>query len=157
MQIRRYVLTSITVFACLLLLAAEDQTPSPIKFAPGQRWAYHTRPQDDGSTLLVLKVESDPRIGTIVSVSVSNLHLKNPQSPDGFSSNVQHMPFALAALEKSVTKLLTIDVPLPQFEESYRTWRDAFDAGHAGIYTISVSEAVQVMEDTLNKGTRHAG
>jgi hypothetical protein len=29
-------------------------------------------------------------------------------------------------------------------------WREEFDAGYAGIFTITVSEAVKMMEATLN-------
>jgi len=37
---------------------------------------------------------------------------------------------------------------LPDYEEGYGMWRKAFEAGKAGIYTITVAEAVDVMEAT---------
>ena len=42
-------------------------------------------------------------------------------------------------------------VDLPDFEEGYGMWRKAFDAGNAGAYSITVAEAVEVMEKTLNR------
>ena len=77
--------------------------------------------------------------------------MKNRRSPDGISENVNHMPFAEEAINKSKPKLLKEKVELPSFEEGYRMWRKAFDDGQAGIYTISIAEAVDVMEAGLNR------
>jgi hypothetical protein len=33
----------------------------------------------------------------------------------------------------------------------YRMWRQAFDAGHAGIYTISIAEILDLTEKMLQK------
>jgi len=30
-------------------------------------------------------------------------------------------------------------------------WREAFEAGKAGVYTITIAEAIDVMEATLNQ------
>ena len=61
------------------------------------------------------------------------------------------MPFSEEAINKSAVKILKDKVDLPDFKEGYQMWRDAFDAGHAGIYTITLAEAVKVMEITLNQ------
>ena len=79
------------------------------------------------------------------------LKMKNRRSPDGISENVNHMPFSQEAIDKSGLKLLKEKTDLPDFEEGYQRWREAFDAGRAGIYTITVAEAVKVMEATLNQ------
>jgi len=79
------------------------------------------------------------------------LKMKNRRSPDGSSEDVDHMPFSEEAIEKSGLKLLKEKTELPDFEEGYRMWREAFDAGRAGIYTITVADAVNVMEATLNQ------
>jgi len=42
-------------------------------------------------------------------------------------------------------------VDLPNFQDGYQEWRDAFEAGRAGIYTITLAETVKVMEVTLNQ------
>jgi len=42
-------------------------------------------------------------------------------------------------------------VDLPDYEEGYTMWKEAFDAGSAGVYTITIAEAIDVMEATLNQ------
>ena len=61
------------------------------------------------------------------------------------------MPFLEAAIEKSGLKLLKEKVDLPDFEEGYQIWRKAFDANKAGAYSITVADAVGVMETALNR------
>lgn len=120
----------------------------PVRFSAGQRWAYQTRPQDQGSTLIVLRVDDAGASGRIVHVALGGLSIKNPLSPDGRSTTVRHMPFEEAALRRSVTELLADGVPVPPYEEGYAMWREAFDAGRAGYYTVTVAEAVQVIEES---------
>jgi hypothetical protein len=40
---------------------------------------------------------------------------------------------------------------LPDFEEGYNQWKEAFDQGQAGWFTTSISDVVQFMEDALNQ------
>lgn len=61
------------------------------------------------------------------------------------------MPFLEAAIEKSGLKLIKEKVDLPDFEKGYGMWRKAFDAGKAGAYSITVADAVAVMEQALNQ------
>lgn len=123
------------------------------KFQVGQKWSYHSRPGEEQSYFIVVKIDNDPKLGKIIHIAVRGLKMKNPRSPDGFSNDVNHMPFAEEAIEKSAVKLLKEKVELPGFEEGYRIWREAFDGGRAGIYTITVAEAVTAMESILNGKT----
>ena len=77
--------------------------------------------------------------------------VKSAKATSGFSETISHMPFAEPAIEKSVTTLAAANVPLPAFEEGYREWRRAFDAGKGGIFTISVAEGVDFSEKALNQ------
>ena len=86
------------------------------------------------------------KLGRIIHISLRGLKIKNPRGPDGISEDVNHMPFLEAAIEKSGLKLLKEKVDLPDFEEGYGIWRRAHDAGEAGAYSITVAEAVGVME-----------
>jgi hypothetical protein len=121
------------------------------KYKIGQQWSYHSRPGEEESYFVVLKIDHDAKLGNIVHIAMKRLRMKNRRSPDGISENVNHMPFSEEAINKSEPRLLKEKVELPSFEEGYRLWREAFDKGHAGIYTISIAEAVGVMEATLNK------
>jgi hypothetical protein len=153
--------TTFTLLLCSCLLTAaaafgraqdstlKDTTESPFKV--GQKWSYKTRPNEEKSYFIVVKVEHHPKFGNIIHIAVRDLKMKNPHSPDGISDKVNHMPFAEEAMNKSALKLLKEKVELPDYKEGYNLWREAFDAGRAGIYTITLAEAVDVMEASLNQ------
>lgn len=119
-------------------------------FHAGEVWRYHTRPAEPDSTLTVLRVDEEPGAGAIVHVYVDGLRIPNPHHPEGFSGTIGHMPFAESAVSASVTELLGQADPLPDFNEGYESWRSAYDDGHAGVFTITVAEAVEVMEQAIN-------
>jgi len=121
------------------------------KFKVGQKWSYRARAGEESSYFIIVKIDNDPKLGRIIHIAMRGLKIKNPRSPDGLSESVSHMPFAEEAIEKSEVKLLQEKVDLPDFEEGYRLWREAFDAGRGGIYTITVADAVTVMETILNR------
>lgn len=144
------------LIALLPLLGAMDAQdksqpcPSPAaasdsKFHPGQVWQYSTRPDEKGSTLTILKVESLPKVGLIVHVRVDKVRLRNctgGPEPDNFA----HMPFTREAIDHSVTKLVK-EGEVPAFQNGYDEWRNAC----GGVYTISVAEAIAAGEETFRK------
>ncbi len=138
-----------TVFAMAQDSMLKDTTES--RYQVGQKWSYKTRPNEKDSYFIVVKVENYPKLGNIIHIAVRDLKMKNPRSPDGISDKVDHMPFAEEAMNKSAVKILKEKVDLPDYEEGYNMWREAFEAGHAGIYTITLAEAVDVMEAALNQ------
>jgi hypothetical protein len=131
-------------------LASPAGAESTEAFAVGQRWHYQTRPQEPESTLVVGKVESSPELGDVVHVSVFGLAIVSPQAPGGVTREIQHMPFAASALRGSVTRRAGIGAAPARFEGGYAQWRAAVDAGKGGVYTLSVRDAVQTVEDAIN-------
>jgi hypothetical protein len=127
----------------------KDTTES--KYKVGQVWSYKTRPDEKASSFIVVKVENHPKLGNIIHIALRELKVKRPSGPDDFITKVNHMPFAEEALDKSAVKLLKEKVELPDYREGYDLWREAFDEGNAGVYTITIAEAVGVMEKTLNQ------
>ena len=115
-------------------------------FRPGQVWSYQTRPGEDSSRVIVLRVEEAPELGVIVHVAVEGLNIRNPKAPGGRITRAQHLPFAKAAVERSVVSKLQDDSPIPPFEEGYRVWREAYDQQKGGVFTITIAEAVQLLE-----------
>jgi hypothetical protein len=120
------------------------------KFHVGERWQYKTRPGEESSSLTIVKVEQSTRTGTIVHVSLDGLKVRNPTSPSGYSPTIAHLAFAETAVEESVVSLLTTVAALPSFEEGYSLWRDAFDQGKAGVFSVPVAQGVDFIESTLN-------
>lgn len=130
-----------------------DTTDS--KYKVGQVWKYKTRPTELNSTLSILKVEHTATDGNIIHVRVDSLRMKNPHQINGGSSEIGHMPFAEAAIDSSVTELLTSDQTVsPDFMEGYEIWREAFVAGKGGIFSVPVSEGVAYSEETMATGNR---
>jgi hypothetical protein len=122
-----------------------------VKYKVGQMWSYKTRPHEEKSYFIIVKIENDAKLGTIMHVAMRGLKMKNPRSPDGISDTVNHMPFTEEAVKRSSLALLKEKVELPDYEQGYLMWRDAFDAKRAGVYTITLAEALKVMAATLNQ------
>ena len=121
------------------------------KYNVGEKWNFRSRPGEDEATLTVVKVETTAKIGTIIHVSIQGVRIKSPHAPTGFSDTIAHMPFSESAIEKSVTRLVAKDVPLPKFEEGYREWRAAFEDGKGGVFSITVGEGIDFVETALNR------
>jgi len=124
------------------------------QFQPGQVWTYHTRPGEEDSRLTVVKVEPHDKVGTIVHIRVDGVAQKNPHAPDGVSRVIHHTPFAAEALQRSVIELVG-DGPVPgSFEQGYAIWKQAFDSGKGGVFTITVAESITFCEEVLAKARK---
>lgn len=121
------------------------------KYHVGERWNYRARQGEEGSLLTVLKVESSPKLGVIVHVRVDGVRIANPHAPTGVSETIGHAPFAESAMDKSVTTRAAAGTPTTADDEGYQEWRRAFDAGDAGVFTITVAEGVQVVAEMLSQ------
>lgn len=118
-------------------------------YRPGQVWRYNTRPGEEASTATVLRVDEHPVLGEIVHLAVDGLRLS--ATNEHAVNDVRHMPFAAQALASSLTTVLMTAESLPEFEDGYAMWREAFDRGTAGVFTISIADALSGMEDAMRK------
>jgi hypothetical protein len=141
----RACLVSLMVMIALSTLGA---TPD---FDQGQVWAYKNRPGEEESTLLIDKVEDDPKLGHIYHISISKIHLKGGSAT--FTDELPHLPVSLQTLHLSCTKLVGQSDANPMYLQGYHMWKQAYDAGHAGIYTISIAEILDLAEKMLQKPT----
>ncbi|MCW3059162.1 MAG: hypothetical protein JWQ02_983 [Capsulimonas sp.] len=119
-------------------------------FKPGQVWKYHTRPYEDGSTLTIVRTEHDDRLGSIIHIHVDEVRVKAPMHKTGLITEIGHLPCAEEVISQSVTEVVRENAPLRDFMEGYQQWRDAFDAGKAGIWTVPVAEMVSALESIVN-------
>jgi hypothetical protein len=106
---------------------------------------------EEGSTVLINKVEKDAKLGRIFHISILGVKVKNKRAPGGVSTELPHSPVSEETLKKSLAKYLGSSAPNPEYVEGYKIWKDAFDKGHAGVFTIEVAEIVGVIEQTLNQ------
>jgi hypothetical protein len=126
------------------------------KFQTGDVWEYITRPGEESSRLTILRIEKSPELGVIIHVAVDKIKLANCKGgpePD----SIPHMPFARNALDASVKKRLATNQPLPSFEDGYSDWRAAYVRKSAGIYIVSVADAVSIAEKSYQQGIGCAG
>jgi hypothetical protein len=126
-------------------------------YQPGQEWSYKTREGEEGSTLVICKVESHPKMGNVIHVSLRGLNIKNPLQKTGFSDVITHLPFTEKSLDESVVKVLDTAAKLPEdlqedFKQAYDDWRALFDEGKANILGSAIAETLDFIEDAINSG-----
>jgi hypothetical protein len=113
-------------------------------YKPGQVWSYKTRPGEEDSTITILRVESTPKMGTIVHVRIDKFKLENCKGNKG-DSTMDHAPFTKAAIDKSVVKLLRTEKDIPDFDEGYKDW-----LSHCGgLYQMTVAGALTATNKTM--------
>jgi hypothetical protein len=120
-----------------------------VPYSEGQVWAYKTRAGEDQSTVIINKVESDPKFGSIFHISVTGVRAVNPHIAGGFQSELPHFPVSLTTLEQSLTRLVRQGKPNPNFKDGYKEWKSAFDQGKAGVFTTSIAELVDLIESAM--------
>jgi len=130
----------------ILALPAEATT-----FEVGQLWSYRTRPGEEDSRLYVARIDRDLGSKPIIHLYVDGLKLKNPLVEGGVQDHLVHVPISREALEASVISLIQKDVTPPDISEGYVIWREAFLKGQAGVFTMSVQQVVQYIEDQFAK------
>jgi len=116
----------------------------------GQVWNYKTRAIEPDSKLIIVQIDKINE-EEIFHISLNGLRLKNPQSDEGYGEEVSHMPISRDALSESVTNLVGLVDVLPDYKEGYSIWREAYEAGDAGVFSVTVKEAVEFMEQTVNQ------
>lgn len=115
----------------------------------GQEWEYKTRPNETDSTLVIGQLEIHKEMGEIVHITVKNVKVRNPSANDGVGKHIQHIPISKASLENCLTKIKNENEVAEGIEQGIQEWRNA----EGGVFDLSVSEAVQCIEDVLISGT----
>jgi len=111
--------------------SVQIKAASDPKYQAGDVWEYETRRGEESSHFVVVKLENSPNLGMIVHVGVADLILKNCQG-NALDQHVPHLPFARRALDASAIRRVGRNRQLPDYEEGYEIWRQAFLEDHAG-------------------------
>jgi hypothetical protein len=120
-----------------------------VEFEAGQLWTYQTRKSEPTSRILIQRVERDPKAGEIVHIRVVNLGFKGPK---GMIRELPHLPYSGASLRQCLVALESTGNPVPpDYEAGYRVWRQAFDSGKGGLFTLDVASVVYAMEKAMEK------
>ena len=126
-----------------------QKSPPPTVYAEGQEWAYKTRDGEERSTVIINKVESHQKLGSIFHISVVGVRAVNPHTVGGVQTELPHFPVSLTTLEQSLTKLIRQRRSNPAYIDGYKEWKSAFDQGQAGIFTITIAEIVNLVESAM--------
>ena len=120
-------------------------------FQVGQIWEYKTRPGEEASRLYIVKIEAWPNGDKIFHIYADKLKIKNPMLAGGIQVELPHAPVSLQTLEQSIIKQAGTVQSLPDINEGYAAWKEAYDAGEAGIFTIPVGEIISLIEGVVKK------
>ncbi|CAD7809670.1 hypothetical protein CHRY9390_02048 [Chryseobacterium aquaeductus] len=142
------ILSTFIIFFSLSNCKPQETT----KYVIGQEWNYKTRKSEENSTLKILKIEEYPTHGKVIHISIGGLKVGNPNVEKGFAKEFTHIPITEEALNKSVTELKNGKIKLPDYIDGYNYWKKEFDQGIAGVFSISVSEIVDLMEESIITG-----
>ena len=121
------------------------------EYSEGQIWSYKVRAGEEGSTVMINKVEENEVLGNIFHISLSGVNVKTPLAVDKPIRALPHFPVSGETLEASLLTLLGKSDPNPDYLEGYNTWKAAFDAGEAGVFDITIAEIVGVVEEAMNQ------
>ena len=127
----------------------QQQTLATEKFKVGQVWKYTNRNGEDSSTLTILKIEKYEKGDTIIHIRVDGVKIYSPQAPTGYSSFIGHLPFSEKAISKSVTELVGQNNNLPEFADGYNQWKEAWDSGKGGYWTVALKEAIDGVDKAM--------
>ena len=120
-------------------------------YRAGQIWGYRTRQGEEGSRLFIVKVDKHRGLDEIYHVYLDGLRLRNPFIEAGIQTTLGHAPLSVEALDASGMTLIAEDTDvLPDISEGYQRWKEGFDQGEAGIFTISAREIVECLEIAVN-------
>ena len=144
----------IFVAIALLVMGCSDESGKEHmeeRLAVGQIWSYQTRPAEPMSRITICAIEENEKLGQIVHISIDGLSMASPTSPTGKAENIQHLPYSGDSLRASLRGIVETSVPSDEYKEGYAIWKEAFDKGEAGVFTIPVSDAIDFMEGAMNK------
>jgi hypothetical protein len=122
-----------------------------ITLKEGACWLYSTPPGEEASFLVIRKIETLPKAGEVVFISVLGMKMNGSSVPAGFTDLSEiHIPIAGASLRSSLKKRVRKRIFNEGWQEGYRFWREAYDSGKSGIFAMSVSECVSAPAEALD-------
>ena len=121
------------------------------QYAVGQLWACQGRHDGEQLTLLINRIDQHPLGGgNIYHVTLDGLKIRNPRVPEGVMTQLAHAPVTDQTLQRSQLHLLGQQAADPGYLQGYGQWREAFDAGNAGSFGVSVATILEIIERQLN-------
>ncbi|MHC4259219.1 MAG: hypothetical protein ACYSTF_02225 [Planctomycetota bacterium] len=146
----------LSLLALVLVGCSKSKSPAPgssDQFEVGQIWQYHTRSNEPDSRAIIARIDNLDNIGTVIHVKLTDLKIKNTSAPGGFSTVLTHAPITETQLKKNVTQLVAQNGDLEDFQDGYDTWLKAYLSGKAGVFTISLAQIVDCIEEGIGSAS----
>lgn len=122
----------------------ESKRPN-LELKATQLWNYHTREIEKNSVIQILKIDNTES-GDIVHISIKDVHFKRDINNP---ATIGHIPIEISAFKNSITKWKGIKKVDPSYEEGYNQWKNAFDTGSGGIFTNSIAQIVDSLDQVV--------
>ena len=119
-------------------------------YSVGQVWSYKTRPGEETSRVIIVKIEPHSKLENIYHLYVEGVKIRNPHIEGGLQTSLPHVPVAKQTLDASLVKMAEKRSRLPDISVGYQAWKQAFDSGQGGVFTIPLSEIVQYVEEIVS-------
>ena len=147
---------SIGIVLGLLTLSAgcgdepSEETLGPAyRYQPGQIWTYHTRPEEEMSRAVILRVDPNENLGHVIHVRIEGVFLENAKTQGLLEGVIGHMPFSEEAMDKSLIDLVSNTSIQPDDLEGYHIWRLAHEEGKASVFTAPIAEQINELEKLM--------
>ncbi len=119
-----------------------------VKIQEGQVWKYDNRDGEDQSRAIILKLEDAKDGSMIVHIQVTGIKINNPNNGE-MIEEISHMPFSIEAVGSCLVELIG-ETEIPDYQDGYENWKIEYDRGNAGVFSTSIGESVQFMDDTIS-------
>lgn len=139
-------LATLVLVLAITAVALPGQT-NVSKYAAGQVWEYHNRPQDAGS-LVKIQLIGDYSGSKVYHVSIVGVHF----ATRGISGTLPHIPVSETTLDASVTQLssATTDFPTTALHDGITEWQKA----KGGVFTIPLSQILDIIDDQTGRAQK---
>lgn len=118
-------------------------------YAPGQSWTYHTRSGEEASRLVIRHIDIEPEDGEVFHASLLDVKLRNHRVPGGFQPAMHHAVMTRSALDRSVKDMAGNGDTDEAWRDGYGVWRQAYDAGDAGVFDIPAADILGYIEKVV--------
>lgn len=123
-------------------------------FKAGQTWRMRGRPQDEDAHIHILGVIENGVDERVYSIAITGVCIRNPGLADGVQTFLPHAPVTHDVLAADAIELVANDGPTadhPDFSEAYSEFRALYDEGEAGVFTISLAEILDLIEQAAGR------
>lgn len=120
-------------------------------YRAGQIWQYHTRPGEEQSRLYIVKTDTLRDGAQAFHIHIDHIAIRNAHLAGGIQTDLPHAPVSAQTLDESVTRLDGTTDELPDISEGYAVWREAYDAGRGGVFTLPVAQLLDLVQQTADR------